>query len=127
MTPIRVVMVDDYPDFLMVMSDVLSRAPSIRVVGAAMSGEEALTLVHDLRPDLVLMDLVMPGINGLDAAHRIKEMPKPPRVVLVTLNDGPEYRARAAAVGADGFLSKSNVSAELLPLIRTLFPMNAIA
>lgn len=124
MRPIRVVVVDDYPDFLTVLTDVLSGVSSIRVVGLALSAEEALVLVQDLQPDVVVMDFSMPGMNGVEATSRLKALAHPPRVLLVTLHDGPAYRAQAAAAGADGFLSKSEVAGGLVPLMKALFPEN---
>lgn len=124
MIPIRVVVVDDYPDFLTVLTDLLSSVSPIRVVGLASSAEEALALVQDLQPDVVVMDFAMPGMNGIEATSRLKALAHPPRVLLVTLHDGQDYRAQAAAAGADGFLSKSEVVGGLIPLIKALFPAN---
>lgn len=126
MTPIRVLLVDDHPDFLQSLSDFLSGVPWITLVGTARSGEEALVLVNDLRPDLVLMDLSMSGMNGMEATHRIKELEHPPRVVIVTLQHDPEYRAQAAASGANGFINKLDIVEGLPLLIRTLFTGNGI-
>lgn len=118
--PIRVLVVDDHPDFLRLLTDYLSRLPEIKVVGVALSGDEALALVRELHPELVLTDLAMPGMNGLETTQQIKKLEPPPRVVVVTLHDDHKHRAQAAAVGADGFLSKSDISVGLLPLIRSL-------
>lgn len=119
--PIRVLLVDDHPAFLHLIADVLAKPDWIKVIGSAASGEEALAMIRDLQPDLVLMDLAMAGMNGLEATYRIKRLEHPPRVVIMTLHGDQEYRTQAAAVGADGFVSKSDTGRGLLPLIRMLF------
>lgn len=124
--PIRVLVVDDHPGFLGWLASFLAKTLWIKVVGTAKSGDEAVAMVRGLQPDLVLTDLAMPGMNGMEATYRIKSLERPPRVVVVTLHDGHEYRAQAAAVGADGFLTKADSAVGLLPLIRMMFAKTAI-
>ena len=69
------------------------------------------------RPDVVIVDVHMPGMSGLEAARRIKTRPNPPRVLLTTIHDGSEYQRAAAAVGADGFVPKSEFGARILAAI----------
>ena len=121
MPTIRALLVDDYADFLESASQFLSTVPHIQVVGCAHSGSEALQAVDRLRPDLVLMDLAMPGMSGLEATRRIKAQAGAPRVVIVTLHSSPGYRIAARAAGADGLVSKSEFGEDFLPLIRDLF------
>ena len=118
MEPISVLLVDNSPEFLQVAAAFLSVNPEVAVVGNARSGEEGLRLTAELRPDLVLMDLIMPGMNGLKATKMIKRQVTPPKVIILTLYDIPEYRAAAAAAGADGFLDKAKFTEGLLPLMR---------
>ncbi|MBI3812147.1 MAG: response regulator transcription factor [Nitrospirae bacterium] len=121
MKPVRILLVDDSLEFLLSSTEFLSTFPELKVVGEAKSGEEALKMVGILHPDLVLMDLRMPGIGGLEAVRLIKQMERPPRTVFVTIHDDLEYRASVKKTGADGFVGKSRLGAELLPLIRELF------
>lgn len=120
MFPCRILLVDDSVDFLDIAERLLGREPEFEVVGRARSGQEALEKAPFLRPDLVLMDWVMPGLNGLEATRVLKAQPDAPRVVILTLYDLPEYRAAAAAARADGFVAKAEFSTQLLPLLRTL-------
>jgi two-component system chemotaxis response regulator CheY len=120
MPPLRLLLVDDSPLFLDSAVQLLSRDPEIEIVGRAFSGEEALTRVAALQPDLVLMDIAMPGMGGLEATRQIKALPKPPRVVILTLYDNPEYRAAAERAGADGFICKSDFDARALTRIHAL-------
>jgi DNA-binding NarL/FixJ family response regulator len=117
----RVLLVDDSPEFLESASHFLNADPQIEIVGRAHSGRGALEKVPVLKPDLVLMDLSMPEMNGLDATRAIKAHANGPRVIILTLHDNPEYRAAAAAVRADGFITKTELYLQLLPLIHQLF------
>jgi DNA-binding NarL/FixJ family response regulator len=120
MPPLRILLVDDSLSFLESATRFLSGEAYLEIVGRAFSGGEALEQVSRLRPDLVLMDLAMPGMNGLEATRRIKMQPDAPRVVVLSLNDSNQYRIAAEAVGADGFVAKSEFSTELLTLISGL-------
>jgi DNA-binding NarL/FixJ family response regulator len=118
---IRVLLVDDNARFLEIESHFLSKQPEFKIVGSATSGEGALTQVVNLHPDLVLMDLTMPGMNGLQATSQIKKQPNAPRIIIVTLHDQPAYRAMCEDVGADGFITKDNFGAALIHMIHGLF------
>jgi DNA-binding NarL/FixJ family response regulator len=120
----RTLLVDDSPDFLRAITSLLSAVEGIEIVGVASTGREALQRVAELEPDLVLMDLIMPEMDGLEATRRLVARPRPPRVILMTAHDDEEYRAAAGAAGADGFLFKSESGAILLPLIRSLLSRN---
>jgi CheY-like chemotaxis protein len=91
------------------------------VVGAARSGQDALYYVEKVHPDLVLMDLVMPEMNGLEATQRIKAQPGAPYVIIVTLYGNSEYRAAAIRAGADGLVAKSTFETQLQSMIQSLF------
>jgi DNA-binding NarL/FixJ family response regulator len=119
--PRRILLVDDSAEFLDSASHFLTADPRIEIVGRACSARVALEQVSLLKPDLVLMDLSMPEMNGLEATRRLKARPDSPRVVVLTLYDHPEYRAAAAAARADGFVAKSDLGNHLLPLINRLF------
>jgi DNA-binding NarL/FixJ family response regulator len=119
--PVRLFLVDDSPAFLEAAVCFLSADPDIEIVGLALSGREALEQVNRLHPDLVLMDLAMPGMNGLEVTRHLKAQSGAPRVVILTLYDNTEYRAASESVGADGFVAKSEFGTQLLPLIHRLF------
>jgi len=102
------------------MSGFLARDSAIELIGAALSGQEAIKFSADLRPDLILMDLIMPRTNGLEATRQIKSMPNAPAVIILTGHDTPECRSEAVNAGADGFVYKPELFHELLPLIRRL-------
>jgi DNA-binding NarL/FixJ family response regulator len=115
---ISVLLVDDSPLFLEQATAWLARESDIEVVGSALSGDEALALVERLSPRIVLMDIAMPGMNGLEATRRLRLLENAPAVVILTLDGDPVYRAAARAAGAEEFLCKSDLATELLPSLR---------
>ncbi len=121
MTLVRTLLVDDSAEFLGAATRFLATDPQIKVVGHALSAREAIDEVTRLQPDLVLMDVAMPEMNGFMATRQIKGRPNPPRVIVLTLYDNDEYRAQAQAAGADGFVAKSEFGTQLLPLIHALY------
>ena len=121
MTSVHTLLVDDSPEFLGAAARFLATDPQIEIVGYALSARQAIEEVTRLRPDLVLMDVAMPEMNGFVATRQIKERPNPPRVIVLTLYDNDEYRAQAKSAGADGFVAKSEFGTQLLPLIHALY------
>lgn len=121
MKPVRTLVVDDNRAFQDVMSRYLSLARIVEVVGYASTADEAYRKISDNSPDLVVMDVVMPKTTGLEAVRRIKRMPSPPAVILYTFCDEPEYRAAAAAAGADAFITKTELWTSLLWQVQQLF------
>ncbi|MGK5682837.1 response regulator [Actinoplanes sp. URMC 104] len=118
MKPIRVLIVDDEPLVCGLLGSILSAAPDFVVVGAASDGAEAVEAVVREQPDLVLMDLRMPGVDGIAATARIRALVRPPVVLVLTTFDADGHVIRALRAGAAGYLVKSTPPAQLLDLIR---------
>lgn len=116
----RVLLVDDNLSFLMGLQRFLANEPELQIVGRAHSGAEAIREVHRLCPELVLMDLSMPEMDGLTATRQLKANPDSPRVVLLTVYDDQAFRHAAHGCGADGFITKGDLGTELLPLLHAL-------
>jgi len=104
---IRFLIVDDHPHGREGMRDILEAEPRFAVVGEASSGEEAPEAVRRLKPDIVLMDVNMPGIGGLEAAQLVKREHPDVRIVMVTAHDDPAFLFEALRCGAQGFLPKN--------------------
>lgn len=113
-------LVDDSLQFTAAAGRFLGLLPRVDVVGYARSGREALDRVYELKPDLVLMDVMMPDMDGLEATRRLKARADAPWVVILTLNDTADYRVRADRVGADGFVSKQDLVTQLPDVIDRL-------
>ena len=122
MQSLRVLLVNDSPVFLESAKRFFSLDDRIEVIGLALSSQEALEGVAQLHPDLVLLDITMPDMNGFKATALIKAELPPPLVNLMALNDGPAYHDAAREAFADGFVDKSELGRQLVPLIETLFP-----
>lgn len=122
MDHVRLLVVDDSPVFLASAIAFIANLSRFLVVGNTRSGHDAIEQVQLLRPDLVLIDLTMPDLDGFELTRRIKANPNPPRVVIVTLHDLPRYQAAALAAGADAFLVKDEFSRSIETVIRQLFP-----
>jgi DNA-binding NarL/FixJ family response regulator len=123
----RILLVDDSQTFLDAALRALTIDPRIEVVGSALSGQEGLELVTQRQPDLVLMDIAMPGMNGMEATRLIKAQANAPRVVVLTSYDIPHYRAAATAAGADNFISKADFDSQLFPLLETLLAEQSVS
>jgi DNA-binding NarL/FixJ family response regulator len=115
---IRVVLVDDHPVVRVGLRGMLAVADDLTVVGEAGSGDEALTLVATVRPDVVLMDLRMPGIDGVTATARIVERFADVRVLVLTTYDTDTDILRAIEAGATGYLLKDTPIGTLVDAIR---------
>ncbi|QSR32097.1 DNA-binding response regulator [Nocardioides sp. S5] len=117
---IRVLLVDDDPLVRSALSLMLGGQSDIDVVGEAPHGEAGLALVGELEPDVVLMDIRMPVMDGLEATKALHERPSPPSVVVLTTFDADDHVVRAIAAGADGFLLKDTPPADIVSAIRTV-------
>jgi DNA-binding NarL/FixJ family response regulator len=124
--PVRVLLVDDQPLLRMGFRLVLEDEPDLHVVGEAGDGTEALRQVDALRPDVVLMDVRMPGMNGIEATERIVAAGSPSRVLILTTFDLDEYAFAALRAGASGFLLKDARPAELTGAIRAVATGDAV-
>ena len=102
----RVLLIDDNREFLTAASGFLSRRAEIMVLGATLSGSQGIELAEQLRPDVVLVDLRMPEMDGLEVTRQLKALASPPRVLVVSMSASPDDRRAAEAAGADGFVEK---------------------
>ncbi len=121
---IRVVVVDDDVPTRVGLNTILSAEPDIEVVGEGANGLEACELVEALKPDIVLMDVQLPELDGIEATRRIIDMHRgdesPPRVIVLTTYDLDEYAYRSLRVGASGFLLKRTRAEELVEAVRVV-------
>ena len=121
MNQIKVLLVEDSQELLKALKEYFPRNHGFPVVGSAESGVSAIQKVQELKPDLVLMDISMPGMNGIEATREIKRLSNPPRVIMLTTHDDMEYKKASAAAGADGFISKTDLIKEAPLAIKKLF------
>jgi DNA-binding NarL/FixJ family response regulator len=117
MNSLKTLIVDDNADFRRRIREILAQAPDIVVVGEAADGHEAIRKARQLQPNLVLMDIRMPGMNGIDASRIIKRQMPETLVIILSKYDVKQYREAAKASGASGYLVKRSVVGALLPAI----------
>jgi DNA-binding NarL/FixJ family response regulator len=118
---IRLLIADDHKLFRIGLQKMLRETQDIKVVGEARSGEEAVTLARELAPSIVLMDICMPGIGGLEATRRITQRESGIRVVMLTGFEESPYPLQALKAGASGYLTKRVGADELVKAVKRVF------
>ncbi len=121
MSKIRVLLVDDHAILRAGLRALLATYPDIEVVGEAGDGSEAIQRVKELRPDIVLMDISMPGMNGLTATRYILEAHPDVRIIILTQYDSKEYILPLLQVGASGYVLKQCADTDLVKAIRSVY------
>lgn len=117
---IRVLLVDDHEVFRRFVFSMLEGAVNFQVVGEAADGLLAVQLAKALQPDVILLDIGLPGINGLDAARQIGEVAGKARVIFLTQETSPEVVQEAFDLGAWGYIIKAQAGSELLPAMEAV-------
>ncbi|HEX7975346.1 MAG TPA: response regulator transcription factor [Anaerolineales bacterium] len=118
MSPTQVLLVDDHPVVRAGIRQLLERAPDITIVGEASDGDEALRLVKELNPDVMLLDMEMPGINGNEVAQRLQKAGSPVRILALSAHDDRQYIQELLANGASGYLVKEEVPEAIIEAVR---------
>ena len=117
---VKVLLVDDHPVVRAGLKALLETTERVEVVGEASSGEEAVEKARTLEPDIVIMDLAMPGMDGVQATRRITELGLGAKVLVVTIHDEDEYLVPALNAGAAGFLNKSAADTDLIGAVEAV-------
>jgi YesN/AraC family two-component response regulator len=120
MKKIRLLIVDDNAAFRQKLIEFLCEHEDLEVIGEAGTGREALSKAKELQPEVVLIDVRMPDMDGLSATRALKAQASPLKVIILSVFDCIEYRQSAEAAGAEGYLVKASITDELVPAIRTL-------
>ena len=130
---VRTLIVDDHPVVRAGLASMLGTQESLDVVGAAWNGREAFALIRQHRPEVVLLDLRMPGMNGIEVLQELRSLSDPPRVIVLTNFETDEDIYRAVRAGAQGYLLKSTTQQEMIEAImavaagRRYFPAHIAA
>jgi DNA-binding NarL/FixJ family response regulator len=117
---IRVLVVDDFEPWRRSVCSMLRKQTELQVIGEVSDGLEAVQQAEELRPDLVLLDIGLPTLNGIEAASRIHRIVPDAKILFVTQNDDPEMAKTALLNGALGYILKMDAESELLPAIETV-------
>ena len=119
--PITVLLVDDHQIVRVGFRRLIETTGDIRVLAEAQSGEESYQLVNDLRPDIIIMDINMPGIGGLEAIGRLRKRNVKEKIIALTVHETEPFPSRVLAAGAQGYLSKRCAPQELIQAIRKVY------
>jgi DNA-binding NarL/FixJ family response regulator len=120
MDQIRVVLADDHSFVRKGIRQILGKAPDIEVIGEAENGAEALSLVELLDPDVLLLDVEMPVMNGIQVARQLKEISLPVRVLVISAHDDRQYILEMLDCGVAGYLTKEEVPQNLVRAVREI-------
>jgi DNA-binding NarL/FixJ family response regulator len=121
MRKIRILLADDHQLMRSGVRLMLEREPDISVVGEASDGREAVSLVKTLKPEVVVMDIGMPNLNGIEAAHQMTEENPALAIVIVSMHSDESYVLRALKAGARGYLLKDSAEADLIKAIHVVY------
>ena len=117
---LRILIADDHPIFRRGLCDVITSDSSLRLVGQAGNGTEALQLIEELRPDIAILDVHMPGLDGLQVARRLMSNRSPAKVVLLTMHEDEDMLNAALNLGISAYVLKENAVEDLVRAVRTV-------
>ena len=126
MEKIHILLVDDHTILREGIRSLLERQPDFKVVAEADNGRQAVELVRQFKPDVVLMDIAMPLLNGIHATEQIRRETRCTQILILSQHESEDYIRRALAAGAAGFLLKDTDSAELVNAIRAVYKGKSI-
>lgn len=114
---IRLVLADDHAIFREGLAHLLSSDPEIEVVGSTGRGDEALEIIRTEKPDIAILDISMPGLNGIDVSREAAAEALPTRIILLTMHDDPTLAREAIEAGVAGFVVKDNTASDLIDAV----------
>lgn len=120
MDPYRIVIADDHVLIRQGIKSIISQDDRFEVIGEAVDGKDLLTLLRHVHPDMIILDISMPHLNGLEALGRIRDIYPDVRVLILTMHGNSQYFFHAISAGAHGYLMKDDSDTELLSAIRTV-------
>lgn len=121
MENIKIVLAEDHLIVRKGLKNLLEDEEGIRVIGEASDGKEAIAVVDTTQPDLLIADIRMPGMSGLEAAQDLSRRPSPPKILILSMHDDEDYILQSVEAGASGYLLKDTSKEELLKAIRTIY------
>lgn len=126
-SPVKVLVVDDYEPFRRFVFSMLGERPGLQIIGEASDGLEAVQKAEELRPDLILLDIGLPILNGIDAARQIRRLVQESKIVFVSQESSADVVQEAFRVGALGYVVKADAGSELLTAVSAVLRGETLA
>jgi DNA-binding NarL/FixJ family response regulator len=120
MSPVRVLVVEDFEPFRRFISSTLGKRCDLQVICEVSDGLEAVQKAKELKPDLILLDIGLPGMNGLDAARQIRKLSPESKIIFLSQESSPDIVQEALSLGALGYVVKARAGSELLPAVESV-------
>ena len=120
MSSVRVLVVDDHEPFRSFVCSTLGKRPELQIVGQASDGQEAVQKAEKLHPDLILLDVGLPTLNGIEAARRIRKLSPDSKILFVSQESCADVVQEALSLGALGYVVKAQAGSELLPAVEAV-------
>lgn len=120
MRSVSILLVEDFESWRHFVSSTLKHNPKLRIVGEVSDGLKAVRRAQELQPDLIVLDIGLPGLNGMDAARQMHQVAPNSRILFLTENYSPDIAAKALSTGARGYVVKSDAGSELLAAVEVV-------
>jgi DNA-binding NarL/FixJ family response regulator len=117
---VRVLVVEDYEPFRRFICSQLGRNPELQIIGEASDGLEAVQKAEELKPDLILLDIGLPTLNGIEAARRIRKLSPESKIIFLSQESSPEIVQEAMSLGAWGYIMKTKAASDLLAAVQAV-------
>ena len=117
---LRVLIVEDFEPFRQIIRSILEKRPELQVIGEVSDGLEAVQKAEELKPDLILLDLGLPTLNGIEAARRIRKLVPESKIIFVTQESSADVMQECLSLGAWGYVVKTRVASELLAAVEAV-------
>lgn len=120
LSPVKIILADDHVLFREVIKESIQKVPDLEVIGEVSDGLELLDLLKTSTPDMIILDIAMPNLQGIEAANEIKKLYPEIKILILTMHKSSEHVYRAISAGVDGYLLKENAYADLISAIETI-------
>ena len=117
MIPVRILLIEDFAPFLKLTRSILADKPGLQVIAEALDGRDGVQKATELKPDLILLDIGLPKMNGIEAARQIRKLVPDSKILFVSQESSPEIIQEALSLGASGYVVKTKVGRDLLPAV----------
>ena len=118
--PVRILLVEDFEPFRNLIRILLEGKPHLQIVAEVADGQEAVRKAAELKPTLILLDIGLPSLNGLDVAGQVRELSPDSKIIFVSQESSPEFVQEALSLGASGFVTTTRVANDLVPAIKAV-------